>query len=424
MVDNHEAEWTPGESRIPLTPGQPLELFISVQNGDVTVRATTREDVLIRCESLRPATADDPDHPALRIGATGNRIVIQGDDHGWPRFAAHLGVQINDHVWSQFAGHLGRWGRGRRGHLEGGTSDEILTGLFAFDDHDDIVVEVPAHLLDTRLEANTGSGDLAVNGLAGTLKLATASGDLWVGAVRGELTINTASGELKVDDLAGRLTAHTASGDTRVNAASLDAFAVRTVSGDCALETALSGDGPFSVESVSGDLRLALRAETPGEGAAPTITLDFQTLSGDASVEPPFRQVQRHTWRAGSEESGRRVAVKTVSGDLIASLTILPAAADRAEPRTPPPPVPPVPPTPPVPPVPPTPEVTERPQVPLDAATDAATGADDAPGRADAADDDHEARLAVLEAVERGQIDVEEALRRLGGDAAGRVTEP
>ena len=408
MVDNHEREWTEGESRVPLTPGQPLELIISQQDGEVSIRATARDDVLIRCESLREAEADDSDRPPPRVDVAGNRIVIRAAEDGWSRFATHFG-------WL---------GHGRRDRSHGEIIGEIIGSLFACDGYDEIVVEVPDHLTDTRLEVHTASGDLEVRDLVGTLKLATASGDLRVRGARGDLTANTASGDLSIEGLAGRVSAHTASGDARVTAARLDSFTLRTASGDCNVETTLTGDGPFSLESVSGDLYLDLGAEASDAASAPTTFLSFQSLSGDAYVKPPFRQVQRHTWRAGSGETGRRITAKSVSGELYAKLTLR-SASPRAAGETPQPP-PPVPPVPSVPPVPPMPPAAWEPTVPVDATAEAAIVPDIVPpvGEELAAASDHDHRLAVLEAVERGEIDVEEALRRLGGDPTGRPAEP
>jgi hypothetical protein len=188
------------------------------------------------------------------------------------------------------------------------------------------------------------------------------------------------------------------------------------------LEAALGGDGPYKAESVSGDVQLGLR---PGTGGA---AVTFQSLSGDATVEPPFRKTDRRAWRVG--DGGPTVSVKSVSGDLRARLlpgVAEPAAGDsRASaadaptvPIAPVAPVPPAPPAPPVPPVAPAPPAAPAPaatfsvgaaseptsSAPVEPSTPVETAAEGAV--------DEETRLAVLQAVERGEIDVEEALRRL-----------
>src|SRR5262249_13661096 len=117
-------------------------------------------------------------------------------------------------------------------------------------------------------------------------------------------------------------------------------------------------------------------------------SISLRGISGDALVEPPFRAVAKRTWRIGpGTEGGPSVAVKTVSGDLRARGTLATDANRLVESAVVPVPTPPEPPPAPAPPVPP-----------------ADTGG--APA---------DPRLAVLQAVERGEIDIDEAMRRLDG---------
>ena len=187
-----------------------------------------------------------------------------------------------------------------------------------------------------------------------------------------------------------RLTARTASGDTSAVAASLDEFILRSVSGDVALTAALTAAGPYRIESVSGDVRLELALPAELAGGEPNATLAFETLSGHARVDPPFRPAGRRIWRTGAAESGPRIAVKTVSGDLIAKLGV---GGTPAEPRA-----------------------TAPEPAPVASAAPPSPGVDVVPPAHPAASGvapDAAARLAVLEAVERGEIDVDEAMRRL-----------
>ncbi|MBW3633373.1 MAG: DUF2089 domain-containing protein, partial [Chloroflexi bacterium] len=153
----------------------------------------------------------------------------------------------------------------------------------------------------------------------------------------------------------------------------------------------------------------------------------FHTVSGDAHVTPPFRKTGRRLWQAGPVERGPRIEVTTVSGDLAARFAtaesaFVPASTPTARADD----VPPAPPAPPAPVI-----VPERPSSPIEpspatvswsrgeidlAETEAGPEAPPPTAHGDAL------RLAVLEAVERGEIDVEEALRRL--EAADAVTSP
>jgi hypothetical protein len=231
--------------------------------------------------------------------------------------------------------------------------------------------------------------------------------------------LQTASGDLAIESASGRLTAQTASGDVNLTAVQTESFDIHTASGDILLDAMLTGDGPFRAQTASGDVRLTLRRPTAG-GEEPAATLAFHTVSGDAHVAQPFRKTARRHWQVGSRDRGPHIDVTTVSGDLVAGLAAAPSASAPSSPPTSPagdvPPAPPAPPAPPSPaivpaqssPTEPTPLTMGRPRREGDvAATNVRAEA------AQSTEQDDAVRLAVLEAVERGEIDIEEALRRL-----------
>jgi len=236
--------------------------------------------------------------------------------------------------------------------------------------------------------------------------------------LRGEVAVDAASGDLSLRDIAGSVRLRTASGAVSIEEASIPSFQFQTASGDVRVRGLLTGPGPFRVETVSGgvDLDLALPAAGDRE---PNLSLVFRTVSGDADVGPIFRAAGRRAWRIGNDSAaGPEIAVRTVSGDLEARLELRPEAPvmeDAARPGAgvaalDPIPAVPEPPAPPMPPAPPEPAATaasaEAAPPPVDAT------ADTAPLPVD--------RLSLLKAVERGEIDVEEALRRLDEAGAGR----
>jgi hypothetical protein len=148
------------------------------------------------------------------------------------------------------------------------------------------------------------------------------------------------------------------------------------VSGDVEIEGAF-GAGEHRVESASGDLRLAV------VGA---LTVDVTGIAADVRSEIEHRIEgsmghRRVTVRGGGPE----VRFRTMSGTLV----LAEPRATRAVP------------IPPAPPVPPAPSVHGPPGPAI---------APPAPPLAGAMEDD---RMAVLRAVERGEIGVDEALRKL-----------
>jgi hypothetical protein len=193
------------------------------------------------------------------------------------------------------------------------------------------------------------------------------------------------------------------------------------------VEGTLRGGHNARAETASGDVHLSLeQPENTG------VTLSFRTVAGSSNVDEPFRRVGRRRWQMGNGE-GTQVEVTTVSGDLnvdasFTSRLLNGKEVARYAEMAPLPPVPPTPPTPPTPPAPPAapfaPEVPAAPRV--FASDDPLAFAPPPPDDTDFLDSTSEkaapvpqrspeeaARIALLEAVARGELDIEEALRRL-----------
>ena len=242
----------------------------------------------------------------------------------------------------------------------------------------DLEVEVPR---SAAVSIESVSADLHAGDLSGQLKVRTASGEITLDGLSGTLELDAVSGDVRVT-AAGALDlrARTISGDLTVRGPRLGRAEIGTTSGDVRLDAELHGGGPFGIESVSGDAtivgRMGLRVEA-------------RTVTGELRSELPHRR------EAGP---GRKQLVvgdgaipftfRSVSGDLRVTMPrdSLPAgsvATETAVAAAPEPPVPPSAPEPPGPPM------------------DASVG-----GR-------EVARMDVLRALERGELSVEVAMRRI-----------
>jgi hypothetical protein len=230
-----------------------------------------------------------------------------------------------------------------------------------------IVAEIPAA---ATVAYNGVSADLIGAGLRGSQEYHTVSGDLVLSDTAGELRLRGVSGDVSVRAEAPvRLQANTVSGDLSVIAPRLEDCRIVTVSGDVDLEGDLS-PGPHRVETVSGDLNL---------GAVSGLTLEVRGLSSDVDVKLPHRsEGTRDRRRYIIGDGAAQLLFSSMSGDASVGSSRRISAPPRP-PVAPGPPKPPATPTPPAPPL---------------------------------ADDE---QLRILRALERGEIDVEEASRRLAG---------
>jgi len=224
-----------------------------------------------------------------------------------------------------------------------------------------VEAEIPAA---ASLNLTAISSEMEVNGFRGEQRYRTVSGDLLLSELGGSVDLETVSGDatIRADAPIG-LKVQAVSGDVTVTGPVLKNLQANTVSGDIELEGALAADGDYRVETVSGDLVFRLVGDA---------TFEVRGLSTDVNSELDHRlegHADRRRLIVGS--GGPLVVFSSMSGDV-----------DVRRPRR----------------ISATPTAAQSP-APVHSARDA------------------ESQLDVLRALERGEIDVDEATHRLeGGD--------
>lgn len=244
---------------------------------------------------------------------------------------------------------------------DGGVSlGSVITRIFNGDGH--VLLTVEADIPATAAIRLTGvSSDMEVSGMQGEQRYRTVSGDLMLSDLAGSIRLDTVSGDatVRADQPIG-LQAQTVSGDLHVIVPLLHSLRANTVSGDVEIEAELAGDGDFRVETVSGDLVVGL------VGSA---TFEVHGLSTDVNSELDHRlegQVDRRRLIIGS--GGPRLVFNSMSGDVDVRRPRRISAPDKRA-------------------------------APAPAPTAAETAS----------------QLEILRALERGEIDVDEATSRLAG---------
>jgi hypothetical protein len=249
-----------------------------------------------------------------------------------------------------------------------------------------LVVEIP-RAAETAVEI--ASGRIEATGLGGHQAYRSVSGDIRLEDIGGQVEATLVSGDLDVTvDGTAAFTIKTVSGDVEVRDGALDSLRIATTSGDVRVASRLARGRGHAIETLSGDVDLAVGGD---------LRISARTLSGDLRSELPHRsegRMGRRTLVIG--DGGTEIDFRSVSGDLRVRdvLERGVAAADRA-PAGPP--------------------AVGQPLAAAAVDIDGPAGQDGPPDQP--ADDD---RLAILKALERGEIDVAEATARLaavdGGD--------
>ena len=252
--------------------------------------------------------------------------------------------------------------------------------LLSRNDSPEIEVEVPH---GAAVSVESASAELEVSDLSGTKHFRTASGDTKLRRLAGAVEIETVSGDIDLEGQAPiELSGRSVSGDVRVRVPRMRRLEMGTTSGDIWLDADLSGDGPFALRSISGDVTIV------GRGG---FRIEAQTITGDLTSDLPSKRESgpgRKVLIVG--RPGPTLNFKSVSGDLHVS-----QPRDSAVPLAPE-----APPEPPAPPSPPTVPLATPPTAP------------NAPG-VDLASDLDAARMDILRGLERGEITVAEATEGL-----------
>jgi Toastrack DUF4097 len=258
-------------------------------------------------------------------------------------------------------------------------------------------IDVPR---DARVSLRTLSGDVEATGIGRDSRWATASGDLRLGIDGGSVAIESMSGDVTLASTSAiGITARSVSGDLRFRAPRIEGLSASTTSGDVRIEAALQDGGGYEISSVSGDVELS----TPSP-----VRVETQTIAGDVRASGSHVAEGGRGRRTLVVGGGSiRVSIRTTSGDIRLRGE---AAVEDAMPV---PPVAPEPPTAPEPPAPTRPAVAIEPLEPPTVIAEAEASPNLVRGETSATDRREAARLEVLRALERGELDVEAASHRL-----------
>src|ERR1035437_987346 len=261
----------------------------------------------------------------------------------------------------------------------------------------------------TKIKYETMSGSIEAIALVGDQRYRTVSGDIRLWSLGGLVDAGSISGSISLDrggDV--RLRANTVSGAIKVRARRLYGTSLSTTSGSIAIVGALESSGDHRAESISGNVDL-----TPLNG----VTAELRAISGSITSNIEHRlEGGRGSWRSRVGDGAAYFKVNTTSGRL-RILAVRPgdevvmATAPAAAP------VPPAQPAASAEPTVPTEDPVAESEIPQTAAGAAPQQSEETwdPNESgeleeDPADDEE---LAVLQALERGEIGVDEAAERL-----------
>jgi len=224
----------------------------------------------------------------------------------------------------------------------------------------DYTVKVPA---TSSVSISTVACEVVASDIIGSLHARSVTGTVDVQRISGNIILSTTNGQIQGAELGGTLGVKSVNGGIDLRRCSLTSLQAKTVNGKISIETSLDPQGSYSASAVNGSCRLAIPQDSRG-------TVEARFTNGGVSCELPCQLLDssRNHWHGQFGGGGANITFKSVNG----SLTI--AVSDQ---------------------------VANVPVAPPAAPTPSAP-----PGS-------ESAEMAILKAVERGEMGVEEALQRL-----------
>lgn len=181
---------------------------------------------------------------------------------------------------------------------------------------------------ETRLRANTGSGEIRIDDISGATNARSGSGSLQIHNIGADLDANTGSGEIEATGISGAARAQTGSGDVRLELTGNGAVRAHTGSGEVTIRGAKgmldastgSGDiraegsvaSSWSIHTGSGEVRIAVPHDAK-------FTLQARSSSGSVHSDIPITvngSMERHALRGAVNGGGPTLDVSTSSGSI------------------------------------------------------------------------------------------------------------
>lgn len=195
--------------------------------------------------------------------------------------------------------------------------------------HDTVLeLRVPTN---ARVELETVSADVVVNGSKGPVKVNTVSGDIALALAASEVSVQTVSGDVKLkgpsshthlnsvsgdldlDGLSGQLSSETVSGNIELRrGGKFSDLKLKSVSGDLRLDVALTDSAQVGGQTLSGEITMIVPQSLNGTALLKSFSGDVH-CEGATTVENHSSKKREYVWGDGR---GARIELSSFSGDI------------------------------------------------------------------------------------------------------------
>ncbi len=153
------------------------------------------------------------------------------------------------------------------------------------------------------------NGAIGVTDITGTVYAKAVNGATRLRGISGSTIVKAVNGGLEADDLSGKAGFTTVSGGIAIRRSQLSSLSAKTVSGSVTVETSLDPQGSYQARTVSGGFELVIPADS-------RCTITAKSASGGVDCELPceVKESGRGRWRADVGGGGVKIGFNSVSG--------------------------------------------------------------------------------------------------------------
>ena len=292
---------------------------------------TARAGLLALAFVAAPALADEDYYQKLDAATDGlveiqnvaGDIEVRGTDASEVEVSARLGEGVEEVIFEregdviiikvEVGGSGGGWGWGGR---DASAELEIRVPQGSDLRIEAVSSDVSVSGVHGRLDVESVSGDVELESAAPSLEATSMSGDVsFEGdgqAAKVELT--SVSGDVMVRDVGGDLHATSVSGRVELALGEVSRLRAQSTSGDVSARAQLLNDARVELETVSGEIELALQGERGGDYSLSTFSGDLDNCFGPKAERRRYSPGRDLKFRDG--EGGRDVRISTMSGSI------------------------------------------------------------------------------------------------------------
>lgn len=282
-----------------------LAIGQAMADTPINLSAAARPDAHVSIDNVKgEVTVTAWDKPQVEVsgslGAGARPLKIEGDDR-------NLDIKVS-------GTENGNWFNWKSDNRMGSTVLNVRVPKGVSLDINVVSAPVTIDGLDGgKVNVESVSGRVRMNARTSSINFNTVSGSIDLSGHVGDAQLQTVSGDITAPSVGSMLKAESVSGHMTISGGPYRKAELSTVSGDLQLGGGIEGDGSITIDSMSGDVQVAVPAALSAKITANTFSGQLRSDFGEATKgeEGPGSELN------ATAGSGRgKLHVETFSGDL------------------------------------------------------------------------------------------------------------